>query len=326
MATVLITGAAGFLGQRLTHKLLERGMLTGSDGRERRIDRLGLADVVAAPALTDPRVVSLVGDVSDLEFVKQIVDVETTSIFHLAAIVSGMAEADFDLGMRINIDGSRGLLDACRALGHRPTIVFASTVGVYGGDLPSVVLESTAVKPQTSYGTEKAIVELLVRDYTRRGFLDGRVLRLPTISVRPGKPNAAASSFISGIIREPLNGETGVCPVDPGTRVWVLSPSRAIDCLVVGHDLPAEALGHDRTVNLPGLSVTVTEMVAALERAAGSEVTARIRFERDPPVERIVATWPGLLDTTRARDLGFPFDESIDEIIRAHMAEQRRAQ
>jgi D-erythronate 2-dehydrogenase len=326
MSTVLITGAAGFLGQRLTHTLLERGTLAGPDGQPRTIDRLVLADVAAAPALTDPRVVNLVGDVADPAFAAQLVDIETTSIFHLAAIVSGMAEADFDLGMRINVDGSRLLLDVCRGLGHQPTFVFASSIAVYGGELPAVVLDTTALKPQTSYGTEKAIVDLLVGDYSRRGFVDGRVLRLPTISVRPGKPNAAASGFISGIIREPLNGETAVCPVDPGTRVWILSPSRAIDGLIAGHDMPARALGIDRTVNLPGLSVTIAEMAAALERVAGPEVSGRIRWERDPRIERMVMGWPGRVDTTRATDLGFPADESLDEIIRAHIAELRRGQ
>jgi len=325
MSSVLITGGAGFLGQRLTRQLLERGFLAGPDGHPRAIDRIVLADVVAAPATTDPRVVNLVGDVADPAFAARIVDIDTTSIFHLAAIVSGMAEADFDLGMRINVDASRLLLDVSRGLGHQPTFVFASSIAVYGGELPSEVLPTTALKPQTSYGTQKAIVELLVGDYSRRGFVDGRALRLPTISVRPGKPNAAASGFISGIIREPLNGETAVCPVDPETRVCILSPSRAIDCLIAGHDVPARTLGTDRTVNLPGLSVTIGEMVAALERVAGSEVGGRIRWAREPKIERMVSGWPGRWDATRARDLGFPGDDSIDAIIRAHIAETQRA-
>src|SRR5262245_12132978 len=272
MPSILITGGAGFLGRRLARTLLERGTLSGPDGAPYPIARMVLADMVEAPDLADPRIVQMKGDVADPEFVKRIVDGETQSIFHLAAVVSGMAEADFDLGMRINLDASRLLLDACRALGQKPRFVFASSVAVYGGTLPATVLDTTAVSPQSSYGTEKAIVELLISDYSRRGFVDGRVLRLPTISVRPGRPNAAASSFASGIIREPLNGEAAVCPVDPATRLWLLSPSRAIECLIAGHDVPGERLGHQRTINLPGLSVTVAEMVAALERVAGGDV------------------------------------------------------
>src|SRR5207302_7575062 len=181
----------------------------------------------------------------------RVVDEDTTSIFHLAAIVSGMAEADFDIGLRINIDASRALLDVCRARGHQPRVVFTSSVAVYGGDLPAVVLDTTAVNPQSSYGTQKAIAELLVNDFSRRGFVDGRVLRLPTVSVRSGRPNAAASSFASGIIREPLNGEDAICPVAPETRMWLTSPDTAVACLIVGHELDSNALGQTRVVNLP---------------------------------------------------------------------------
>ena len=202
------------------------------------------------------------------------IDADTCSVFHLAAVVSGQAEADFDLGMRVNLDATRLLLDTCRAVGHRPRVVFTSSVAVYGGTLPEVVRDDTAVNPQSSYGAQKAIGELLVSDYSRKGFVDGRVLRLPTISVRPGRPNKAASSFASGIIREPLNGEASVCPVAPDTRVWLLSPRRAIECLVHGHELPAAALGARRAVNLPGISVSAREMVAALERVAGTDVAA----------------------------------------------------
>jgi nucleoside-diphosphate-sugar epimerase len=251
-----------------------------------------------------------------------VIDGGTSAAFHLAAIVSGMAEADFELGMRINLDASRLLLEACRAAGHGPRLVFASSIAVYGGAPSETMHDTTALVPQTSYGTEKAIVELLINDYSRRGFVDGRVLRLPTISVRPGRPNAAASSFASGIIREPLNGETSVCPVAPETRLWLLSPSAVMDCFVHGHDMPASALGWSRAVNLPGLAVTVAEMVAALERVAGSEVAARVRWERDPRIERMVATWPGGWDTSRARALGFHGDSSFDDIIRQHINEQ----
>ncbi len=305
---VLITGGAGFLGRRLAERLLQRPT----------INKIVLVDQVAGSPFADDRVRQITGDIADSELLAHAIDADTASIFHLAAVVSGQAEADFDLGMRINIDASRRLLDVCRAAGHRPKIVFASSVAVYGGELPAVVLDTTAVAPQSSYGMQKAVVELLINDYTRRGFIDGRVLRLPTISVRPGRPNAAASSFASGIIREPLNGETSVCPVDVNTRLWLLSPATAIESLLHGHDVPADALGSNRIINLLGLSVTVGEMVDALQRVAGLEVINRIRWERDQRVERIVSTWPGAWDTTRALALGFPADENFESVIRQH--------
>src|SRR5688572_4933473 len=261
---VLITGGAGFLGRRLANKLVERRTLTGSDGRDHAIDEIVLVDIVPAEGCTDARIRMIVGDISDATLLNRAIERNTGSVFHLAAIVSGQAEADFDLGMRINVDASRALLEACRAAGHRPRVVFTSSVAVYGGELPATVLDSTALNPQSSYGTQKAVGELLVNDYSRKGFIDGRVLRLPTISVRPGKPNKAASSFASGIIREPLNGELSTCPIAPETRVWLSSPRKAIDGLILGHDLPAQALGSSRAVNLPGVCVTVREMVAAL--------------------------------------------------------------
>ncbi len=188
--------------------------------------------------------------------------------------------------------------------------------------LPPTVADSTPVHPQTSYGTQKAIVELLINDYTRRGFIDGRVLRLPTITVRPGKPNAAASSFASGIIREPLNGEDAVCPVDASARMLLLSPGSAIEGFIAVHDLSAEALGSSRIVNAPGLSVSVGEMAASLERIAGREVASRIRWEIDPRIARMVATWPGDWDDSRARSLGLPGDESFDSIVQRFMRER----
>ena len=318
---VLITGGAGFLGQRLARQLLARGELSDSQGRVQRIDRLVLLDVVPANDFGDPRVHVVTGDIADGALLRQAIDTDTTSIFHLAAIVSGQAEADFDLGMRINLDASRLLLDICRELGHKPKVVFTSSVAVYGGKLPDVVQDNTALNPRSSYGTQKAIGELLLNDYSRRGFVDGRVLRLPTISVRPGKPNKAASSFASGIIREPLNGEPSVCPVAPESRLWLLSPRGAIDSLIAGHELPAEALGDSRTVNLPGLSVSVAEMVAALEMVAGPEPVSRISFTPDPAVERIVTSWPAAWDVTRARGLGLSADADFEGIVRAYVEE-----
>jgi nucleoside-diphosphate-sugar epimerase len=318
---VLITGGAGFLGQRLARRLLERGTLAGADGRQQPIDRLTLVDVATGPDFGDPRVTSVAGDIADPALLDRLIDRDTTSIVHLAAVVSGQAEADFDLGMRVNLDSTRHLLEVCRARGHKPRVVFASSCAVYGGDLPDVVPEAAALTPQSSYGTQKAIGELLINDYSRRGFVDGRALRLPTISVRPGKPNAALSSFASGIIREPLNGEESVCPVPASTRVWLLSPAMVIECFVTAHDLPPDALGWNRSLILPGLTITAGDMVAALARVAGDAVASRVRWQPDPRVERIVNTWPVALDASRTRRLGFPVDSAFDEIIRRYMSE-----
>src|SRR5512140_2326694 len=253
---ILITGGAGFLGKRLAARLLVRA----------DIDEIVLVDLAPAEGLADPRVRTVAGDIADSTLMASLVDARTAGIFHLAAVVSGQAEADFELGMRINLDASRLLLDLCRQRGHKPRVVFTSSVAVYGGNLPDVVTDDLALRPASSYGTQKAIAELLLADYSRRGFVDGRVLRLPTVSVRPGPPNKAASSFASGIIREPLNGKATVCPVAADTRLWLLSPRKAIECLLRGHDLPSEALGGRRAINMPGLSVSVAEMVTSLDR------------------------------------------------------------
>jgi nucleoside-diphosphate-sugar epimerase len=322
---VVITGGAGFLGQRLARKILEQGTLTDSDGRASEVTSLTLVDVVAANDFGDARVKSVVGDIADAALVGEVFKAEVDSVIHLAAIVSGQAEADFDLGMRINLDASRLLLDICRELGHAPKVVFTSSVAVYGGKLPDVVQDHTALNPRSSYGTQKAIGELLLNDYSRRGFVDGRVLRLPTISVRPGKPNKAASSFASGIIREPLNGEASVCPVLPEAKLWLLSPRAAIAALIAGHELAAEVLGDSRTVNLPGLSVSVAGMVAALAAVAGPEAVARISFAPDPAVERIVNSWPAAWDVGRAKALGLSADADFESIVRAYMQDTESA-
>jgi len=320
---VLITGGAGFLGQRLARRLLAGDGLIGADGRKQPITGLTLLDITAAAGFDDSRVQQVIGDIADPAVLAQVIDGDTASIFHLAAIVSGQAEADFDLGMRINLDASRLLLERCRIVGHRPKIVFTSSVAVYGGDLPAVVQEDTALNPQSSYGVQKAIGELLLSDYSRKGFVDGRVLRLPTISVRPGKPNKATSSFASGIIREPLNGEDALCPVPPDTKLWLLSPRQAIYNLIQGHDIPAEALGLRRTINVPGLSVSVAEMVAALSDIAGPEAAARIQWHPDATITRIVGSWPGAWDTSRALALGLAADASFADIVRNYIADDR---
>lgn len=313
---VLITGGAGFLGLQLARLLLKRGSLN-LDGRAVSIDRLTLLDVVA-PQIDDARVRVVTGDLSDLAVLAQAIDRDTGAIFHLAAVVSGQAEADFDLGMRVNLDASRALLETCRQLGHVPRVVFTSSVAVYGGKLPAVVQDDTALNPQSSYGAQKAIGELLLSDYSRKGFVDGRVLRLPTISVRPGKPNAAASSFASGIIREPLAGVAANCPVPPDTALWLLSPRGAIQALVNGIELDGARFGNRRVVNLPGLSVTAAQMVDALRRVAGDAVADRVTWQREERIEKIVGTWPAAWDTTRALELGFVGDASFDDVVRGY--------
>jgi nucleoside-diphosphate-sugar epimerase len=311
---ILITGGAGFLGQRLARRLLRDGQIGGEPVR-----RIVLVDQAAGPDLGDPRVQAVAADIMDPEALSELVGPQVDLVFHLAAVVSGAAEADFDLGMRVNLDASRWLLELCRRAGRAPRVVFTSSVAVYGGALPPVVGDDTPLNPRSSYGTQKAIAELLLADYTRKGFVDGRILRLPTISVRPGAPNKAASSFASGLIREPLNGVETVCPVGLDLKLWLSSPRRAIDSLIAGAALPAEALGERRALNLPGLSVRVGEMIAALERAGGTAAVDLIRHERDPAVEAIVGGWPAAWDNRRAKALGLKPDADFDAIVRAYV-------
>ena len=315
----VITGGGGFLGRRLVSKLLEHGTLAGATGAATPIDTLVVFDVAApAPPLpADPRLRVVTGDITDPAVLRQVIDPQTASVFHFAAVVSAAAEADFDLGMRVNLHGTLAVLEACRALPQPPRLVFTSSIATFGGELPAVVDDTTPQTPQSSYGIQKAVGELLVNDYTRKGFLDGRAIRLPTIVVRPGKPNRAASSFASGIIREPLTQIDTACPVTPDTRLAILSPRRAIAAFLLAHDLPAEAWGHTRSLNIPGLSVTVAEMVAALQRVAGDGPVRHIHWQPDATIQRIISSWPGAFTSTRALRLGFQADASMDEIVRA---------
>jgi nucleoside-diphosphate-sugar epimerase len=317
---VVVTGGAGFLGQRLIRALCERGSLTDAAGRERAIDCIVAADPGrCSDPVIDGRVVYTPGDIADASFIGKVLDADTDSVFHLAAVVSGAAERDFDLGMRVNVDGTRLLLEVCRRGRTVPKVVFASSVAVFGQPLPAVVADSTTPTPQASYGVQKLIGELLIGDCSRKGFVDGRCVRLPTIVVRPGKPNAAASSFASGIMREPLAGREAICPVEPSTGMWMSSPVTAVAALVHAHELPAVAWGTLRSLNLPGLTATVAEMIEALRTAAGDEVAARVRFQIDEPIAAIVRSWPARFDTARARALGFPQDADFASILRDYM-------
>lgn len=315
---VLITGGSGFLGHRVAQSLLNKGRLTTVNGQEESVDELIIADAVKSPTpLSGARYV--VGDISEPGFFDQAIDDGVKSVFHLAAVVSSAAEADFDLGMRVNVDATRALLERCRRLPEPPKVVFTSSVAVFGL-APRIVTETTPLLPQSSYGAQKVIGEILVNDCSRKGFIDGRCVRLPTIVVRPGRPNKAASSFASSILREPLSGEETVCPVEPDLALWILSPRQAVSSLVHAHELPGTAWGAQRSLNLPGITVTVNEMVEALKSAGGD--SSLIRWERDADIERIVATWPAGMETPRANEMGFRTDESIHAIINAFLEDE----
>jgi len=320
---VVITGGGGFLGFRLAKVLLARAQLAGPDGGPQPITKLALLDTAFPARLpADSRLECVTGDVSDAATVARVVTPDTGSLFHLAAVVSGAAEADFDLGMRVNFEGTRLLLERLRLCARPPRVVFASSVAAFGGELPAVLDDSTIANPQTSYGTQKVVGEYLISDYSRKGFVDGRSLRLPTIVVRPGKPNAAASSFASGIIREPLNGVAADCPVAPETGVFLLSPKRVTDAFIHAHELPAAAWGTRRVVNLPGITVSVADMIAAMGRLAGEQAARRVRWTPDERIRAIVRTWPARFETPRALALGFQRDPDIETVIRDYIADE----
>jgi len=319
---VVITGGAGFLGLRLAKSILARGSLTDARGRSRQLSALVLLDVVPA-ALSDPRVSVVTGDLADPAVIERAIAPDTDSVFHLAAVVSGQAESEFDTGMRVNLDATRSLAERCRKLAQPPKFVFTSSLAVFGGSLPDPVPDDAQLTPQTSYGSQKAMCELLIYDMTRKGYIDGRSLRLPTVTVRPGKPNKAASSFASGIIREPLNGVDAICPVGRETRVWVASPRAVVANLIVGHETPASGFGYTRSVNVPGIEIGVTEMVAALRRIAGDAVADRVKWELDPATDRIVQTWPVRFKPDLALKLGMRADADIDAIIRQYIEDER---
>ena len=310
---ILITGGGGFIGSRLAQALKARH--PGA--------RIRLLDMAFPPGL-DRDFECIAGDVASPDVIARALGADTDSVFHLAAVVSGGAEADFDLGYRVNLDGTRELLEACRKLAKPPKVVFASSVAAFGGVLPDVLDDSTTPAPQTSYGTQKVIGEYLVADFTRKGMIDGRSLRLPTIVVRPGKPNLAASSFASGIIREPLAGTVSECPVPDTTGVWILSPRRVVEAFVHAHDLPSSAWPTRRVVNLPGITLTVREMIDAMGRVAGKDAVSRVHFKPDARIQGIVKTWPVRFRTERADAMGFRADSDFESIVRDHIDNEKR--
>ena len=320
---VLIIGAAGMMGRQLTERLVKDETLGG-----RKVTALTLADVVepSRPAGFDGAVLTVVGDLSEPRAAERLVAVRPDTIFHLAAIVSGEAEADFDKGYRINLDGTRFLFDAIRQESmrgsYRPRVVFTSSLAVFGAPLPATIGDEFFLTPLTSYGTQKAICELLLSDYSRRGFFDGVGIRLPTVCVRPGKPNKAASGFFSGIIREPLGGIQAVLPVPMHIRHWFASPRAAVGFLVHAATLDTAQLGSRRNLNMPGVSATAGDQIEALRRAGGEKAVGLIRHEPDDTIRKIVEGWPRDFDAKRAEELGFVAERSMDEIIRVFIEDE----
>jgi nucleoside-diphosphate-sugar epimerase len=320
---VLIIGAAGMIGRKLAQRLASDGVLAAQG-----IDSLSLADVVpAAIAPGAVRVETVVGDIAEPGAARDLIAARPDVIFDLAAVVSGEAELDFEKGYRVNLDGTRHLLEAVRTAGdgYRPRLVFSSSIAVFGPPIPEVVGDEQATTPATSYGTQKAIAELLLADYSRRGFLDGVGIRLPTICVRPGAPNQAASGFFSGIIREPLSGEEAVLPVSRDVRHWFASPRAAVRFLVHAATMDTDTLGLHRSLTMPGLSATVDDEIAALRRVAGDRAVALIHVEPDEMIARLVAGWPRAFDARRAAALGFVAETDFDEIVRVYVEDELNA-
>jgi nucleoside-diphosphate-sugar epimerase len=320
---ILITGAAGMIGRKLTERLGKDGALA-----DKPIDKLTLLDVISPPkpeAFTG-KVETVAADLAAPGEGAKAIAGRPDVVFHLAGVVSGEAELDFDKGYRVNLDGTRALFEAIRAGGdgYRPRLVYTSSIAVFGAPFPPTIPDDFHLTPLTSYGTQKAMGEALLADYSRRGFCDGIGIRLPTIVVRPGKPNKAASGFFSGIIREPLAGEEAVLPVAETVVHTHASPRAAVGFLVHAAALPRDAIAPRVNLSMPGVCCTVAEQIASLRRIAGDRVAARIRRAEDPLVARIVAGWPQRIEARRARELGFKAESSFDEIVRIHIEEDRR--
>jgi D-erythronate 2-dehydrogenase len=317
---VLVTGAAGMLGRRFCEKLASIGTIAGE-----KVDGLTMADIVDGPPIAGGPfpIQSLACDLAESRVAQQLIADRPGIILHTAAVVSGEAETNFDKGYRINVDGTRYLFEAIRQAEYQPRVIFTSSIAVFGAPFPEVINEEFFSTPLTSYGGQKAIGELLLADYTRKGFFDGIGIRLPTICVRPGKPNRAASGFFSGIIREPLNGQEAILPVPDTVRHWFASPRSAVGFFFRAAEIDGALVGDRRNLSMPGLSATVGEMIESLERCAGQDRVKLIRRQPDPTIMRIVEGWARNLEASRARALGFQAETNFDEIIRAHIGDER---
>lgn len=315
---VLILGAAGMVGQKLLNKLIIKKSING-----REIKKFKLFDIVKAPFPNDVNFEAeiITGDISKKEISEKLVSSKPEIIFHLAAIVSGQAEEEFDLGWNINTKGSWGLFEAIRELGddYKPRLVFTSSIAVFGAPFPEKIPDDFFTTPLTSYGAQKAISELLLADYSRKGMVDGISIRLPTICVRPGKPNLAASGFFSGIIREPLNGIEARLPVSTSVRHWHASPRSAAGFLLHAAEIDTKKLNNRINLSMPGLSATVEEQIEALRKVAGEDTVKLIKHEIDPKIDNIVQGWARDLDTTRAIELGFKAENNFEEIIKVYI-------
>jgi nucleoside-diphosphate-sugar epimerase len=320
---VVVTGGAGFIGRRLAGEILKRGELVDQNGQRRKVERLTIFDQFAPePPLADSRVRVVTGDLTDKAVLAAALDGDADSIFHLASVVSGGAEADLQLGLRVNLDGTRMLLDLAADSGRKPKFLFASSLAVYGGPEATKVTDTTIPTPMSSYGVQKLCCEYLIGDYDRRGLVDGRAMRFPTIAVRPGKANLANSSFISAVIREPLAGRETVCPVPDDLPIALMSPGRLIDAVLKVHDMPSSEFGWPRTLVLPAVQVDVREMLDALEAVAGPEARARVSFRPDDRIIPMVRSWPAEVTSERASRLGIETDKDALSFVKQYALDE----
>jgi nucleoside-diphosphate-sugar epimerase len=320
---VAITGGAGFLGRRLADRVLAAGQLTGPSGYAETVDEVVLVDVArpgGAPACDNPRIRWVTGDIADAALMASVTDRDDLSIFHLAAMVSAGCEQDFDGAMRANLDGTRAVLDSARARKSRPRVVFASSIAAFGGPaVADTVADDTKLTPETTYGTLKAIGELLVNDYTRRGFIDGRTCRLPTVIIRPGRPNAAASSWVSSVFREPISGQSAVVPIDLDIPVPLAGYATVVENMLRMHEVDGQRIGTDRAVNFPAISVTARQMIEAVSSTVDDRQIGTITHQIDPSISKVFAVWAQRSRFDRATRLGLIVDESLPSIIQTYL-------
>lgn len=318
---ILIIGGGGVVGQKLAHALAAKGSLRGKP-----ITRLTLADINPPQSVNAPfQVNSVTCDIADATSVNTVVTEDTNVIYLLAAIVSAHAEEDFEAGMNINLFGTYNVLERCRKIKTEPVLVFTSSIAIYGGDIPDPLGDHSYPNPQTSYGGQKAIGEILINDYTRKGYVDGRAFRLPTISVRPGRPNRAASSFMSSILREPLNGQEAICPVDPDFLHYYLSPRKCVENLIKGAELDAADIGQNRVMQMPGRVWSIAQLIAAMTSVAGDEPAKLIRWDAQPEIKQIVSGWKWDIHADRALSLGLSADDSFEDNIRYYLEDDQPA-